>query len=56
MVFTTEGLLEVAIAKYHGKISWKQCALQNMVQNIMETMCPPGYHHNGFVTTHEFGT
>ena len=19
---------------------------------IMETMCPPGYHHNGFVTTH----
>ena len=25
----------------HG--NWKQC---------METMCPPGYHHNGFVTTH----
>ena len=18
----------------------------------MKTMCPPGYHHNGFVTTH----
>ena len=19
----------------------------------MKTMCPPGYHHNGFVATHE---
>ena len=19
---------------------------------IMKTMCPPGYHHNGFVATH----
>ena len=21
----------------------------------METICPPGYHHNGFVATHAFG-
>ena len=22
---------------------------------IMKTMCPPGYHHNGFVATHVLG-
>ena len=22
---------------------------------IMKTMCPPGYHHNGFVATHALG-
>ena len=21
----------------------------------MKTMCPPGYHHNGFMTTHALG-
>ena len=21
----------------------------------MKTMCPPGYHHNGFVETHALG-
>ena len=21
----------------------------------MKTMCPPGYHHNGFVATHVLG-
>ena len=21
----------------------------------MRTMCPPGYHHNGFVATHALG-
>ena len=21
----------------------------------MKTMCPPSYHHNGFVATHAFG-
>ena len=21
----------------------------------MKTMCPPGYHHNGFVATHPLG-
>ena len=23
---------------------------------IMKTMCPPGYHHNGFVATHALET
>ena len=22
---------------------------------MMKTMCPPGYHHNGFVATHALG-
>ena len=22
---------------------------------IMETMCPPGYHHNGFMTNYALG-
>ena len=22
---------------------------------ILKTMCPPGYHHNGFVATHALG-
>ena len=22
---------------------------------IMKTMCPPGYHHNGFMATHALG-
>ena len=22
---------------------------------IVKTMCPPGYHHNGFVATHAIG-
>ena len=22
---------------------------------IMKTMCPPGYHHNGFAATHALG-
>ena len=22
---------------------------------IMKTMCPPGYHHNGFLATHGLG-
>ena len=21
----------------------------------MKTMCPPGYHHNGFLASHAFG-
>ena len=25
------------------------------VYAIMKTMCPPGYHHNGFVQTHALG-
>ena len=23
---------------------------------IIKTMCPPGYHHNSFVATHDLGT
>ena len=23
--------------------------------DIMKTMCPPGYHYNGFVATHALG-
>ena len=23
------------------------------IYEIVKTMCPPGYHHNGFVATHE---
>ena len=26
-----------------------------MMYVIMKTMCPPGYHHNGFVATHALG-
>ena len=25
------------------------------IHAIMKTMCPPGYHHNGFVATHALG-
>ena len=25
------------------------------IYEIMKTMCPPGYHHNGFVATHAHG-
>ena len=25
------------------------------IYEIMKTMCPPGYHHNGFVATHALG-
>ena len=25
------------------------------IYEIMKTMYPPGYHHNGFVATHAFG-
>ena len=26
-----------------------------MLHAIIETMCPPGYYHNGFVVTHALG-
>ena len=26
-----------------------------LIYVIMKTMCPPGYHHNGFVATHALG-
>ena len=25
------------------------------IYEIVKTMCPPGYHHNGFVATHALG-
>ena len=25
------------------------------IYEIMKTMCPPAYHHNGFVATHALG-
>ena len=32
------------------------CIHINMyIYAIMKTMCPPGYHHNGFVATHALG-
>ena len=27
----------------------------SIIYVIMKTMCPPGYHHNGFVPTHALG-
>ena len=26
-----------------------------IIYEIMKTMCPPGYHHNGFIATHALG-
>ena len=36
-----------------AQISQKQD--ERNIYVIMKTMCPPGYHHNGFVATHAFG-
>ena len=33
-----------------AQISQKQD--ERNIRVIMKTMCPPGYHHNGFVATH----
>ena len=33
-----------------AQISQKQD--ERNIYLIMKTMCPPGYHHNGFVATH----
>ena len=35
------------------QISQKQD--EHNIYVIMKTMCPPGYHHNGFVATHALG-
>ena len=37
-----------------AQISQKQDGCN--IYAIMNTMCPPGYHHNGFVATHAFAT
>ena len=36
-----------------AEISQKQD--ERNIYVIMKTMCPPGYHHNGFVATHALG-
>ena len=36
-----------------AQISQKQD--EHNIYVIMKTMCPPGYHHNGFVATHALG-
>ena len=36
-----------------AQISHKQD--ERNIYVIMKTMCPPGYHHNGFVATHALG-
>ena len=36
-----------------AQISHKQD--ERNIYVIMKTMCPPGYHHNGFVETHALG-
>ena len=37
----------------NAQISQKQD--EHNIYAITKTMCPPGYHHNGFVTTHALG-
>ena len=39
--------------KQSAQISQKQD--ERNIYEIMKTMCPPGYHHNGFVATHALG-
>ena len=36
-----------------AQISQKQD--ERNIYAIMKTMCPPSYHHNGFVATHALG-
>ena len=38
---------------HSAQISLKQD--EHNIYGIMKTMCPPGYHHNGFVATHALG-
>ena len=38
-----------------AQISQKQDECNIYIYEIMKTMCPPGYHHNGFVVTHALG-
>ena len=35
------------------QISQKQD--EHNIYAVIKTMCPPGYHHNGFVATHTLG-
>ena len=38
-----------------SQISQKQDERNTYIYVIMKTMCPPGYHHSGFVATHALG-
>ena len=38
---------------YSAQIS--QTQYERNIYEIMKTMCPPGYHYNGFVATHALG-
>ena len=38
---------------HSAEISRKQD--ERNIYEIMKTMCPPGYHNNGFVATHALG-
>ena len=38
---------------YNGKVVYIYIYIY--IYAIMKTMCPPSYHHNGFVTTHALG-
>ena len=38
-----------------AQISQKQDEHNIYIYAIMKTMCPPGYHYNGFVATHALG-
>ena len=38
---------------HSAQISQKQD--KHNIYAIMKTMCPPGYHHNGFVAAHGLG-
>ena len=39
-----------------AQISQKQDERNTYIYVIMKTMCPPGYHHSGFVATHALTT
>ena len=39
----------IYIHTYFTKAGWRS------IYTVMKTMCPPCYHHNGFVVTHALG-
>ena len=40
----------------HLTLTYKVCIyIYIYIYIIMKTICPPGYHHNGFVATHALG-
>ena len=43
----------IRFTTHSAQISQKQD--ERNLYAIMKTMCPPGYHHNGFVATHALG-